>query len=68
MTLCLDLLLSNCQGVEGKKVLYINKVEKPVDQALATTLLEALDVHNLDLILEGSLVENRYDILYEGNY
>ena len=56
------------KNAKGKKVLYINKVEKAVDQALATTLLEALNVDNLDLILEGSLVDNRYDILYEGNY
>lgn len=56
------------KNARGKKVLYINKVEKEVDQALATTLLESLNVQKMDLILEGSLVENRYFVLYEGNY
>lgn len=56
------------KNAKGKKVLYINKVEKEVDEALATTLLEALDLDKLDLVVEGSLVENRYFILYEGQY
>lgn len=56
------------KGAVGKKVLYINKVEKEVDQALAVSLMELLDIEKLDLVVEGSLVENRYFTLYKGNY
>ncbi len=52
----------------GKRVLYINKVEKEVDQALALSLFETIDVSKLDMVIEGSLIENRYFVLYEKGY
>lgn len=52
----------------GKRVLYINKVEKEVDQALAMNLFEAIDLSRLDMVLEGSLIEDRYFVLYEKGY
>ncbi|NLB20617.1 MAG: putative selenium-dependent hydroxylase accessory protein YqeC, partial [Clostridium sp.] len=53
----------------GKKVLFINKVEKELDQALALSLYEAINLDQLDLVIEGSLVMERYDVLFDNkNY
>ncbi len=52
----------------GKKVLYINKVEKEMDEALALNLFETLDLTKIDMVIEGSLIENRYFVLYEKEY
>lgn len=53
----------------GKRVLFINKVEKELDQALALSLYEAIDLNRLDMIIEGSLIMDRYDVLYDnGSY
>ncbi len=49
----------------GKKVLFINKVEKELDQALALTLFERINLERLDMVIEGSLIMQRYDILYD---
>lgn len=49
----------------GKKVLFINKVEKELDQALALTLYETIDLNRLDMVVEGSLIMQRYDVLYD---
>ena len=60
-----DALFSNAVG---KKVLFINKVEKVLDQALAASLLEAIDKSKLNLIIEGSLQDETYHIVYENHY
>lgn len=52
----------------GKKVLYINKVEKEMDEALALNLFETIDLSDIDLVIEGSLIEDRYFVLYEKQY
>lgn len=52
----------------GKKVLYINKVEKEMDEALALNLFETIDLSHIDLVIEGSLIEDRYFVLYEKDY
>ena len=52
----------------GKKVLYINKVEKEMDEALALNLYESLDLTDIDMVVEGSLIEDRYFVLYEKEY
>ncbi len=49
----------------GKRVLFINKVEKELDQALALSLYETINLESLDMVIEGSLVMERYDILYD---
>ncbi len=51
----------------GKKVLFINKVEKELDQALALSLYESINLDQLDLVIEGSLVMERYDVLFDNN-
>ena len=56
------------KNATGKKVLYINKVEKEMDEALALNLFETIDLSDMDLVVEGSLIEDRYFVLYEKQY
>lgn len=49
---------------QGKKVLFINKVEKDVDRTLAIRLTQQLNLERLDLVLMGSLIKDRYEVLH----
>lgn len=56
------------KDAQGKRVLFINKVEKELDEALSAKLLESIDLQRLHLVIEGSLIENRYLVLYEEGF
>ena len=45
----------------------LSKVEKELDQALALSLYESINLDQLDLVIEGSLVMERYDVLFDNN-
>lgn len=56
------------KNAKGKRILYINKVEKELDQALTKSLVGQLDLTKVDLVVAGSLVLNRYEILYQESF
>ncbi|MBP1919525.1 selenium cofactor biosynthesis protein YqeC [Youngiibacter multivorans] len=53
-------------GASGKKVLFINKVEKHIDFELMKRLVDIIDKDRLDMVIAGSLFYDRYNILYGG--
>jgi probable selenium-dependent hydroxylase accessory protein YqeC len=53
-------------GARGKRVLFINKVEKSIDIELMKRLVDIIDKNRLDMVIAGSLFYDRYDILYGG--
>lgn len=53
-------------GAVGKRVLFINKVEKHIDFELMKRLVEIIDKSRLDMIIAGSLLHDRFNILYGG--
>lgn len=53
-------------GAKGKKVLFINKVEKHIDIELMKRLVDIVDKDRLDMVISGSLLYDRYNIMYGG--
>ena len=53
-------------GAAGKRVLFINKVEKHIDFELMKRLVDIIDKDRLDMVIAGSLFYDRYNILYGG--
>ncbi|ETA79232.1 selenium cofactor biosynthesis protein YqeC [Youngiibacter fragilis] len=53
-------------GAKGKRVLFINKVEKHIDIELMKRLVDIVDKNRLDMVISGSLLYDRYNIMYGG--
>lgn len=47
----------------GKRVLFINKVEKELDYVFSQRLLEVIDLSRIDMVIAGSLLANRFSVL-----